>query len=131
MHLPKKTTPVPDFAAAWKRNPSYRPKVLEQLKRIIEDDIRVIASNPVFGGLWRAVCADKQTFDEALLGRFASQVDKIADPDDKVRMKEWIEESYNFIAEIQETIDSVPESIRFPCVCLDPTQFRPVYHQCK
>ncbi len=36
-------------------------------------------------------------------------------------MKTWLEESYDYKAEVLETITSVPEAQRFPCVCLDPT----------
>lgn len=36
-------------------------------------------------------------------------------------MKLWLEESYDYTAQVMETIDSVPETQRFPCVCLDPT----------
>lgn len=36
-------------------------------------------------------------------------------------MKIWLEESYDYTAEVLEAIESVPEAERFPCVCLDPT----------
>lgn len=120
-HLPKKATPVTDFAATWKSDPAYRLKVITHLTKIIEEDVRAIALNPVFGSLWRAVCADRKTIDDILLGRFASQADQIKDPIDKEQMRAWLEESYNFPAMVQEAIDSVPEANRFPCVCLDLT----------
>ena len=43
------------------------------------------------------------------------------DSDEKTRMKAWSEESYDYTAEVQEAIDKIPESKRFPCVCLDLT----------
>jgi hypothetical protein len=36
-------------------------------------------------------------------------------------MKAWLEESYDYTAELLETINSVPVEHQFPCVCLDPT----------
>lgn len=121
-NLPKKSTPVRDFAASWKNDPAYRQKAIRSLKQIIEDDVRAIALNPVFGSLWRAVCADIKTMDgTTLLSTFSRQVDLIGDPADKALMKEWLEESYNFTAAVENIIDNVPETDRFPCVCLDPT----------
>ena len=36
-------------------------------------------------------------------------------------MKSWLQEPYNFAADIAAFIDEVPEAERFPCVFLDPT----------
>ena len=122
-HLPKKKTPLPDFTTSWKNDPAYRLKAIAHLTKIIEEDVRAIALNPVFGTLWRAVCADRKTLDEAssLLSAFSTQVDRIHNQIDRENMKVWLEESYNYVAEVEETVNSVPETDRFPCVCLDPT----------
>ena len=122
-HLPKKRTPVQDFTTTWKNDPAYRPRVVAHLTKIIEEDVRAIALNPVFGTLWRAVCADRKTLDEAssLLSTFSAQVDMIKDQSDRENMTIWLEESYNNVADVEETINAVPETDRFPCVCLDPT----------
>ena len=45
----------------------------------------------------------------------------IRDADEKARMKQWLEESYDYTAEVREAIAKVPQSQQFPCVCLDPT----------
>jgi hypothetical protein len=78
--------------------------------------------NPVFGSLWRAVCNDRTSeYREELITAFGLQIDRISNADEKARMKIWLEESYDYTAEVLEAISSVPEAERFPCVCLDPT----------
>jgi hypothetical protein len=36
-------------------------------------------------------------------------------------MKAWLEESYDYAAEIEGLINSIPKEQQFPCVFLDPT----------
>jgi hypothetical protein len=121
-YLPKKKTPVTDFARSYTTDPQYRAMAVEHLRRIINDDVRAMSLNPVFGGLWRAVCNDR-TLEErnGLISIFGLQIERIVDPDEKAQMRAWLEESYDYAAEIQELINSVPQEERFPCVCLDPT----------
>ncbi|PSS12568.1 hypothetical protein M430DRAFT_36658 [Amorphotheca resinae ATCC 22711] len=121
-HLPKKTTPVQDFAKRYAEDPRYRIIAVEQLRKIIYGDVSAISLNPVFGSLWRVVCNDRdnEARDE-LTTAFGSQIDRIADANEKARMKVWLEESYDYTAEVLATINSVPLDQRFPCVCLDPT----------
>ncbi|KAF4627671.1 hypothetical protein G7Y89_g10482 [Cudoniella acicularis] len=120
--IPKRKTPVTDFAQRYISDPSYKKLVVEHLQKIIQQDVSSISLNPVFGSLWRAVCNDRSNEKrEDLVTSFSVQVDKIGNTDEKQRMKDWLEESYDYGAEIQEAINSVPEAQRFPCVYLDPT----------
>ncbi|KFZ24723.1 hypothetical protein V502_00784 [Pseudogymnoascus sp. VKM F-4520 (FW-2644)] len=122
LYLPKKTTPVQDFAKRYTEDPQYRKTAVEELKKLIADDVSAISLNPVFGSLWRAVCNDrKNPSRNEIITAFGLQVDRIANADEKARMKTWLEESYDFTAEAMDTIASVPKELRFPCVCLDPT----------
>lgn len=120
--LPKNRTPVQDLSKRYSSDDSYKAMAIKQLKSIIEQDITAISLNPVFGTLWGAVCRDK-TLDsrQELLDAFGLAVEKIPSPDEKRRMKAWLEESYDYTSEVLEMIDSVPHSQRFPCVFLDPT----------
>ncbi|OJJ08836.1 hypothetical protein ASPVEDRAFT_47986 [Aspergillus versicolor CBS 583.65] len=120
--LPKKSVPAQNPAGRWAVDKAYRDMASQHLMRIIKEDVVAIAINPVFGALWRAVCKDR-TYEqrEVLLDKFSKAVGEITDAKKKDLMQEWLEESYNFIAEIQATIDSVPEDDQFPCVFLDPT----------
>jgi hypothetical protein len=121
-HLPKKATPVEDFSKHYKVDERYRRVAVEQLKRLIEDDVVAISVNPVFGSLWRAVCNDRENKSrDAVIQAFGLQVDRIKDAGEKTRMKTWLEESYDYTAEVTEAIESVPEAERFPCLFLDPT----------
>jgi hypothetical protein len=121
-HLPKKSTPVTDFAKLWKTDAAYREIVVEHLTKIIESDVRAMSLNPVFGSLWRAVCNDR-TLEarEGLISAFGLQIERISNTDEKAQMKAWLEESYDYTAEVNDIIGKVPENERFPFVCLDPT----------
>ncbi|KAK3905164.1 hypothetical protein C8A05DRAFT_31038 [Staphylotrichum tortipilum] len=124
---PRRETPVPNFSARYKTDASYRAIVCAQLAEIIEADVAAIALNPVFGTLWRTVCNDRiNPARDALLARFGLKVERLEDAEKKARMKTWLEESYDWAGEINETVKAVPEGERFPCVFLDPTvRFQP------
>ncbi|TID19665.1 hypothetical protein E2P81_ATG06831 [Venturia nashicola] len=120
--MPKRGIPVQDFAAQYKSDDSYKKIVVEQLQKIIEDDVAALSLNPVFGSLWRAVCNDRENpARDALITLFSLQVDRITNAEERERMKTWLAESYDYTAEVQEAIDSVQYSEQFPCVYLDPT----------
>ncbi|KDN69738.1 putative dihydroxyacid dehydratase [Colletotrichum sublineola] len=116
-------TPLLDFSKRYQDDETYRAFVVEQLKSLIESDVTAIAVNPVFGGLWRAVCTyrDHPARDD-LIQAFGYHVDRILDSEKKSRMKVWLQESYDYAAEILDTIEGVPETQKFPCVFLDPTE---------
>ncbi|KAH7341183.1 hypothetical protein BKA66DRAFT_479243 [Pyrenochaeta sp. MPI-SDFR-AT-0127] len=121
-HLPRKKTPVCGFAQRYAEDPHYKSMVVEQLKRIIETDVTSMSLNPVFGVLWRAVCNDRENpARDGLIAAFGLHVDKIADAEEKVQMKNWLEESYDYAAEVLETLESIPQDEQYPCVFLDPT----------
>lgn len=76
-----------------------------------------------FGSLWRTVCNDRENpARDELLERFSAGIQGIANKYYKERATAWLEESYNFTAEIEAIIREVAEEDRFPCVFLDPTQ---------
>ncbi|OBT79327.1 hypothetical protein VF21_01841 [Pseudogymnoascus sp. 05NY08] len=121
-YLPKKTTPVQDFAKRYTENPQYRKTAIEEIEKLIRDDVSAISLNPVFGSLWRVVCSDRNNPSrDEIITEFGRQVNQLKNDDEKARMKIWLEESYDFTAEAMDTIASVPKDQRFPCVCLDPT----------
>ncbi|MCJ1309518.1 hypothetical protein MMC25_003178 [Agyrium rufum] len=121
-YLPKRKTAVRDFAERYKSDEGYRAVVVEHMSKIIEDDVSAVSLNPVFGSLWRAVCNDrKNPARDGLISSFGHKVDQINEADEKERMKNWLAESYDYSAEVQEAIRSVPEYDRYPCVYLDPT----------
>jgi hypothetical protein len=121
-YLPRKKTPVSDFAKSWTTDAAYRVIAVEHLRKIIDNDVRAISVNPVFGSLWRAVCNDRALdARDALISAFGLQIERISNADEKAQMKAWLEESYDYTAEVRAIINGVPEKDRFPCVCLDPT----------
>jgi hypothetical protein len=120
--LPKRKTLLGDFAQRYAKDEQYKEVVMEQIKTIIETDVTSMSLNPVFGALWRAVCNDRENpVRDELITAFGLHVDKIADAGEKTRMKNWLEESYDYAADILETLENTPENQRFPCVFLDPT----------
>ncbi|KAK7754501.1 hypothetical protein SLS62_003521 [Diatrype stigma] len=117
------STPVQDFSKRHATDEKYRELVVELLAKIIDKDPSAIALNPVFGGLWRAVCNDRTNkARDSLIQQFGSSVNAIAREDEKRRMKEWLSESYDYKADIVATIEEVVDADRYPCVFLDPTQ---------
>jgi hypothetical protein len=121
-YLPKRTTTTIDFAKRYARDAAYKVIVVEQLNDIIETDVTSMSLNPVFGSLWRAVCNDRESSArDKLITAFGFHVDRIADADEKVRMRNWLEESYDYAGTILDILENVPDHQRFPCVYLDPT----------
>lgn len=120
--IPRREEPVLDFAARYKADPSYRELVTAQLADIIEADVAALSLNPVFGTLWRTVCNDRlNPARTTLISRFGFHVDRIYDLKEKARLKEWLEESYDWTGEILAAVQAVPAEARYPCVFLDPT----------
>ena len=120
--LPKRKTPVQDFAQRYKTDEKYKRTVVKEMGKIISSDVSAVSLNPIFGSLWRALCNDRENPDrEVLISSFGLHVDRIANVDEKERMKTWLAESYDYSAEVQEAIESIPEDQRYPCVYLDPT----------
>jgi hypothetical protein len=119
----KRKLPVLDFAKRYTEDESYRALVVEQLRQIIREDVSSIALNPVFGSLWRAVCIDRQNeARDGLLQNFGASIERMGNTPERAKMKAWLEESYDYAAEIAAIIDDVPQLEKFPCVFLDPTQ---------
>ncbi|KAH7109657.1 dihydroxyacid dehydratase [Dendryphion nanum] len=115
-------TLVTDFAQRYAKDERFKRIVVDQLKSIIETDVSSMALNPVFGALWRAVCNDRENAARnELITAFGLHVDKISNTDEKARMRNWLEESYDYAAENLNTLEAVPDDQKFPCVFLDPT----------
>ncbi|KAK1765232.1 hypothetical protein QBC33DRAFT_544957 [Phialemonium atrogriseum] len=119
--------PVTDFSKRYLADEAYRGLVVDNLMDIIQSDVTAVAVNPVFGSLWRTVCNDRlNEARDGLIEAFGTHVDRISDAAKRADMKVWLEESYDYAAEIVEIIRSVPEDERYPCVFLDPTlEFEP------
>ncbi|KAE8317126.1 hypothetical protein BDV41DRAFT_526817 [Aspergillus transmontanensis] len=121
-YIHKKGSPVADFAKLWVTDSSYKELVVKHLKHIITEDVTVIAVNAVFATLWRNICSDRtHPARSELLNAFSLHVSRIKNDEDRSRMTEWLEVSYDYSGDVEELINSVPEAERFPCVCLDPT----------
>ncbi|KAH6886221.1 hypothetical protein B0T10DRAFT_539288 [Thelonectria olida] len=113
---------VKNFAKRYVDDENYKKLAVEQLQSIIKTNVALVSLNPIFGTLWRTVCNDRTNeARDGLITEFGFQVDRIADASEKARMKAWLEESYNYKAEIQAEIAKVPAQERFPLVYLDPT----------
>lgn len=121
-HLPKRRSSIMDFAKRYAQDQAYKAVVAEQLNTIIESDVASMSLNPVFGVLWRAVCNDRENpARDKLTTAFGLNVERIKDAEEKLRMKDWLEESYDHASEILDVLEMVPRHQRFPCIYLDPT----------
>ncbi|KAI1353886.1 hypothetical protein F5Y01DRAFT_43807 [Xylaria sp. FL0043] len=116
-------TPVQNFDKRYIADPRYRAEVVEHLDKIIEEDVSSMAINPVFGSLWRTVCNDRTSeMRDVLISKFGVSVERIPGQDQKQIMKAWLDESYNYEAEITSIIEEVAPEDRYPCVFFDPTE---------
>lgn len=107
----------------YKNNPEYKAMAIAQIRQIIELDVSVISVNPVFSSLWRAICADREyTGRNELLVLFSQKVERLSKSSEKLRMRSWLEASYDHIGDINEMLANVPEAKMFPQVYLDPTE---------
>ncbi|KAL2264544.1 hypothetical protein VTJ83DRAFT_7054 [Remersonia thermophila] len=123
--VPRCERPAQDFSKRYAADPAYRALVVEQVGDIIAADVSALTLNPVFGTLWRTVCNDRANpARDRLLADFSRALDGMDDPDEKARMKAWLDESYDWAGEIMAIVAAVPEAERFPCVLLDPTAVR-------
>ncbi|KAF4969408.1 hypothetical protein FSARC_3338, partial [Fusarium sarcochroum] len=114
---------VRNFAKRYIDDDNYKKLAVDQLRRIIASKVTNISVNPIFGALWRTVCNDRTNeARDGLITMFGFEVDRISDVKERARMKTWLEESYNYAAEIQVLISAVPKNERFPVVFLDPTE---------
>jgi len=121
-HIAQRQFPMADFSQRYRSDEGYRDLVVANLREIIDNDIAAVTVNPVFGSLWRAVCNDRlNVARDALIQAFGAKVEQIPDAETKARVKEWLEESYDYVGEITEIIRSVPDDEKYPCVFLDPT----------
>lgn len=134
----RRATPLQDFSKRYKADWSgaggdgfeggktvpgpYRRLVVRSLLDIIRADVASVTVNPVFGSLWRAVCNDRGNDDrDVVVQAFGDAVNALADGEKRARLKVWLEESYDYAAEIAEAVAAVPAAEKFPCVYLDPT----------
>src|SRR3954470_19673183 len=77
-HLPKKSTPVQDFAKRYTADDEYKKTAVEHLRKLIHDDVAAISLNPVFGSLWRTICNDRSNeVRDELITAFSLEVDRI------------------------------------------------------
>ncbi|CAI4218433.1 unnamed protein product [Parascedosporium putredinis] len=120
----RKGVDAADFSKRYAADPDYARFVTGQLRGIITENVTAMTVNPVFGTLWRTVCNDrKNPMRDELIQLFGSEVEKLsAAADEKQRMKTWLEESYNYVQDIENAVAAVPDEDQFPCVYLDPTQ---------
>lgn len=120
--LPKKETASLNFSERWKTDECYKSLVVRHLLKIIEEDVQIITINPVFGSLWRALCNDKDHPGRLeVLNAFSAALNNVKSASDKEALEAWLEESYDFSADVLQAINSVPQDEQFPCVFLDPT----------
>ncbi|KAF3939295.1 hypothetical protein ABW19_dt0200302 [Dactylella cylindrospora] len=115
--------PIQDFALHFTSDEEYKKLAYDALEMIIGFDVSTISLNPVFGELWRVMCAERGSeARDRVVNAFAVAVNKMTDGPIKDGMKVWLEESYNQTKEIERLIAAVPADDAYPAVCIDPTE---------
>lgn len=95
----------------------FKSKVYDVFEEIITPAlIKSVTYNPVFGGLWRAICKDKQDpRKKALLNSMSSIINSLKG-EDKDLMQTFIKNSYNQEDEIVDIIESCGQEAQYPAV---------------
>ncbi|KAL9948035.1 hypothetical protein ACHAQF_006177 [Verticillium nonalfalfae] len=115
--------PMQALEARYANDAEYRVFASKQLAAIIERNASAVATHPVYGSLWRAVCADRANDARAgLVMAFGQAIDRITSETKRQKMKDWLAQSYDFSAVIKDAISDVTEDERYPCVLFDPTE---------
>jgi hypothetical protein len=84
---------------------TYRKQVYTSLHKIIELNVSALTYNAIFGQLWRAICSQPPSQEQnALLNAFSSRVGAIKDASQKKALQEWLDESYDATAKIEDII---------------------------
>ncbi|USW54868.1 Putative von Willebrand factor A-like domain superfamily [Septoria linicola] len=114
--LVKRAVPVQDLSKMYTSDLEYRSLVATELRHVIENDVTIMSLNPVFGSLWRKFCNDRSVEGrQAILDLFGSKIEAITDCGERASMKAWLEESYDYSADVLATIASEPAEEKFPC----------------
>ncbi|RBQ97197.1 hypothetical protein VDGD_05383 [Verticillium dahliae] len=118
-----RASPMQALEARYANDAEYRVFVSQQLAAIIDTNASAVATHPVYGSLWRAVCADRANdARDDLVMAFGQAVDRITSETRRRKMKDWLAQSYDFSAVIQDAIGDMTEDERYPCVLFDPTE---------
>ncbi|KZV91550.1 hypothetical protein EXIGLDRAFT_648141 [Exidia glandulosa HHB12029] len=97
----------------------YRATVYSTLREIITRNVFSLTYNAVFGQLWRAVCREQTAEKEDIVQAFGLSVGKIADGEKRKGMTQWLEESYDSTAEIEEMMKKAGEGGQWMYLDLD------------
>lgn len=121
-YMPKKPHPLQDFSRRWFDDSAYKDLAFKQLLDIIKEDLSAMSLNPVFGKLWRTVCSDRTNDKrDALVDAFSQQLEDIRYSSAYPKMRKWLDESYDYTADILASIEAVRADEQYPCVFLDPS----------
>ncbi|KAH7100958.1 hypothetical protein BKA62DRAFT_704648 [Auriculariales sp. MPI-PUGE-AT-0066] len=97
----------------------YRALVYTTLHEIISRNVASLTYNAVFGQLWRAVCREQTPEKEEIVQEFGRSVGAIKDAEQRKSMTEWLEQSYDSSAEIEDIIKSASEGCQWMYLDLD------------
>lgn len=86
---------------------TYRSDVFVLLESIIRDDILTLASNKIFGRIWRKVCCFRKDPKRDELIQLIEQTKKSLTPESRAKFDTWLKESYNMIEEIKGELEDL------------------------
>ncbi|EEY23973.1 dihydroxyacid dehydratase [Verticillium alfalfae VaMs.102] len=102
--------PMQALEARYANDAEYRVFASKQLAAIIESNASAVGTHPVYGSLWRAICADRANDARAgLVMAFGQAIDRITSETKRQKMKDWLAQSYDFSAVIKDAISDVAE----------------------
>lgn len=87
------------------KNTDHTNRVFDVLDRIVDTNVMMLVHSPLFGSIWRAVCALRRDNRRAtLINRLSNKINTLpaADADE---LRTWIQNSYDRSAEINEELE--------------------------
>lgn len=80
-------------------------------KLLTPTGIMSLTYNPVFGKIWRLICKNRRDPRRNIfMDTISNVIDNLENKSDKLRVQQWIEQSYDSTEEIQEIISECPSN---------------------
>ena len=101
-------------------DPVYRQVVFQTLETLFEPDrVLALTYNGLFGKMWRHICKSSRAdpYQTLLADKLSRCCQNMPTPEEEAKLREWIEDSYDFSSEVAARLDDIKEP--YPCLVLN------------
>lgn len=111
-------TNVSECITRFKTDEEYKKNVINVFNNLFKPDtILALTYNDLFGKLWREICKDNESQNTLSLANKLSYCCDNIESMYKDHLRQWVDSSYNYIEEINATIDKIEKP--YPCLILN------------